>query len=320
MLDQDKLVKLLNGTDLKSGTALGEALGVSRMAVQKRIQSLIENGLPIVAAPGKGYQLEAGVSLLNDDDIRAVGNLDLVESLQVLQSVGSSNSYLLEQGVLGQRARVCVAESQQAGRGRRGNDWLSTPYRNIMLSLSWGFGRWPDTITGLGLAVALVVVERLNKEFGLAVKIKWPNDLMVGDDKLAGILIDVAGESSGECHVVIGLGLNVHQPDWSNGGDYQWVDLASLGAQCNRNQLVGALIQDLTGMLKEFESSGFTPLVERWNTLSCHTDRRVRVGQSDDWREGVMRGVDETGALLLEINDGKLTRFPDSSVSVRLLP
>ncbi len=319
MLDQNKLIELLNGPGVKSGTALGGALGVSRMAVQKRIQSLAENGLPVVAVPSKGYELEAGVSLLNESDIRAASDVNLIESLEVFQSINSTNSYLLQQSVLNQRARVCVAESQEAGRGRRGNEWLSKPYRNIMLSLSWGFSHWPETITGLGLAVALIVAERLNKDFDLGVQIKWPNDLMVADDKLAGILIDVAGESSGECHVVVGLGLNVHQPDWSDAGDYRWVDLASLGVQCDRSALVGAIIGDLVEMLKVFESGGFSPLVDRWNALSSYTDRRVRVGGADDWLEGVMQGVDESGALLIKTHEGRLVRFSDSSVSVRLL-
>jgi len=327
-------MSLLNGAGVKSGSALGEALGVSRMAVQKRIQNLVENGLPIIAVPGKGYELESGVQLLNAEDIIATCGSDGVESVEVLQSVDSTNSFLLQQKVNLQSAQVCVAESQEAGRGRRGNDWQSKPYRNIMLSISWGFGHWPQTITGLGLAVALIVSERLNERFGLNVQIKWPNDLLVGGNKLGGILIDVAGESSGECHVVLGLGLNVHQPDWSEGGDYQWVDLASLGASCDRNVLIGELVSDLVSMLREFEANGFAPLVERWNTLSSYAGKSVRVGlvpsgtapdggtqheNGNEFTEGLMAGVDKSGALLIDIADGSQTRFSDSSVSVRLL-
>jgi len=319
MLDQNKLLNLLGEPGVKSGTLLGEALGVSRMAVQKRIQGLVQNGLPIVAVPGKGYALEEGVGLLNAHKIRQTCQSDLVELVEVVQSVNSTNSRLLEQKIVPRRASVCVAESQVSGRGRRGNDWQSAPYRNIMMSLSWGFDHWPATITGLGLAVALVVVERLNSEFGLEVKIKWPNDLMVKRDKLAGILVDVAGESTGACQVVIGLGLNVHQPDWSDNNEYNWVDLASLGVQCDRNRLIGLLAGDLVDMLQDFESQGFAPLVTRWNALSSYSRKNVRVGAGDDWVEGVMRGVDSAGALLIEDGVGELHRFSDSNVSVRLI-
>jgi len=317
MLDQDKLLQLLNEPGVTSGNRLGEALGVSRMAVQKRIQSLLEYGLPIEAVPSKGYSLAEDVRLLTEKDLRNELKSHMVESLELFQSLPSTNSHLLGQSVELRRARVCVAESQSAGRGRRGNEWQSAPYRNVMVSLSWGFGHWPETITGLGLAVALVVAEHLNQHYSLDVKIKWPNDLLVSDDKLAGILIDVAGESSGACNVVIGVGLNVHQPDWSHGESYGWRDLHSLGVDIDRNKLIAELVNSLMTMLSDFENTGFTPLVERWNNLSSFAGARVQVGNEQDSIQGVMQGVDAAGALIVLDDEGKLQRFADSNVSVR---
>ena len=220
MIDQKELIRLLNSSESISGTALGDALGVSRVAVQKKIQGLMENGLPVNAVSGKGYSLEDGITLLDGDTILKKSQVaELLTDVEVLQNVASTNTHLLSKEITTNRACICLAESQSSGRGRRGNNWQSSPYRNVMLSLSWGFDHWPATITGLGLAVSLCIVETLNNNYGLDVEIKWPNDLMVrnGDvyDKLGGILVDVAGESSGACNVVIGLGLNVHQPDWS---------------------------------------------------------------------------------------------------------
>lgn len=320
MQDQDKLIQLLNQSETISGTAIGKALGVSRVAVQKRIQSLVENGLPIEAVSGKGYSLPKGVSLLSDERIGSYLDPDLCESVEVLQSVASTNSHLLAQDILVNKAKVCVAEAQRAGRGRRGNNWQSAPYRNVMLSISWGFDRWPETITGLGLAVALTITEFINQKYDLDVKIKWPNDLMIGGDKLAGILIDVAGESSGACNVVIGIGLNVHQPDWSSDdAAYRWIDMASLGLEVCRNQLIGAISNDLIQMLSHFEDIGFSPLVERWNALSSYRGERVRVGSAHDFIEGDMQSVDSVGALLIIDDCGVEHRFADSNVSVRLV-
>jgi len=324
MKNQQAIIRLLNqGADEEvsvSGAAIGRALGISRMAVQKRVQALIDNGLPISAVPGKGYALGQGVTLLSDEKIAVFLSAELCESIEVLQSIESTNSHLLSQTILNNRAKICVAESQSAGRGRRGNDWQSAPYRNVMLSISWGFDHWPETITGLGLAVSLVVTNVINQRYGLDVKIKWPNDLMVDDDKLAGILIDVAGESSGSCNVVVGLGLNVHQPDWSpKTAAYRWMDMLSLVSEVDRNELIGLIVQDLTKMFSEFAETGFAPMVQSWNELSSYRDKRVRVGSPDEYIEGVMVGVDEVGALLLEGVDGKLYRFSDSNVSVRLV-
>lgn len=320
MQDHEKLIRLLNRPGAVSGTRIGESLGISRMAVQKRIQSLVENGLPIEAVPGKGYTLPDGVSLLSDQGIGQYLDPLLCESVEVQQQIQSTNSHLLKQSILSGKAKVCVAEAQSAGRGRRGNDWQSAPYRNVMLSVSWGFDKWPETITGLGLAVALIIVETINQKYALDVKIKWPNDLMVSQDKLAGILIDVAGESSGSCNVVIGLGLNVHQPDWSpRDSAYKWVDLESLGVCPNRNELIGLISSNLIVMLNQFGDSGFGPLVARWNALSSYAGRRVRVGAEGDFVEGLMLSVDSAGALLVVDDQNETHRFADSNVSVRLI-
>lgn len=319
MQKQQKLIELLSRSETVSGSALGEALGMSRMGVQKRIQQLIENGLPVQAVPGKGYSLARGVSLLNGPDIERRLEVGSYVSVEVMQSIASTNSYLLSQSVENSNARICAAETQSAGRGRRGNDWQSAPYRNVMMSISWGFDHWPETITGLGLAVSLAISEYLNERYEIDVRIKWPNDLMVGDDKLGGILIDVSGEASSACQVVIGLGLNVHQPDWSNGGAYKWQDLASLGVQVDRNELVGHLSAKLISMLQVFNEVGFAPMVDRWNALSSYAGLQVRVGGSSEYIEGEMRTVDAAGALIVESDDGVLHRFADSNVSVRLV-
>ena len=326
MISQKQLIRLLNKPGASSGTVLGEALGVSRVAVQKKIQALIDNGLPIDAVPGKGYSLNEGVVLLDELAIESeVAKKESLSGIEVLQSVESTNSYLLSKEIRLNEARVCLAEAQSSGRGRRGNDWQSAPYRNIMMSLSWGFDHWPATITGLGLAVALSVVETLNAEYGLDVKIKWPNDLMVEsdgrNDKLGGILVDVAGESSGACNVVIGLGLNVHQPDWSaeNGGAYQWQDLAGLGVSADRNQLCAKLIDALIEMLDGFSMTGFESMMGRWNALSSYANKVIRVGRDDDFIQGMMEGVDASGALLVRDKDGVQHQFLESTVSVRLV-
>lgn len=242
-----------------------------------------------------------------------------IDSLKVFQSIDSTNSYLLQQTVSVGSARVCVAEVQAAGRGRRGNRWQSSSGSNIMMSLSWGFSHWPETVTGLGLAVALVVAERINHDHGLAVKIKWPNDLMINGNKLGGILIDVGGEADGVCNVVIGLGLNVRQLDWSTETGYAWVDLHSLGIDIDRNTFIGQLTSDWIDMLTGFEKNGFAPLVAVWNQHSSYAGRKISVGDEQQKIQGRMLGVNDKGALIVEADNGEIHSFADSNVSVRLV-
>ena len=317
----ETIVRYLNRSGPTSGSELGEALGISRMAVQKRIQALIDMGLPVSATRGVGYILDSDVGLLQADQIESLlipTIADLTESVEVFQSIESTNSYLLTQSFEPNRARVCMAESQTSGRGRRGNNWQSTPYKNIMLSVSWSFDHWPATITGLGLAVGLVIAEYLNNQLGVKAKIKWPNDILVDNHKIGGILVDVSGESSGCCNVVIGLGLNVNQENWSSEVAYQWVDLASLGVAIERNELAADLISVLVAMLSRYEEAGFTPMTERWNVMNGYAGQIVRVGTGSQAFVGRMQGVDENGALLIDVG-GEIKRVDDSSLSVRLV-
>jgi BirA family biotin operon repressor/biotin-[acetyl-CoA-carboxylase] ligase len=243
----------------------------------------------------------------------------LIDSVDVFQSIDSTNSYLLKQSFAQGRARLCATEAQPAGRGRRSNTWLSTPHKNVMLSLGWGFSHWPQSLTGLGLAVALVVAERLNQDYKVNAKIKWPNDLLVEGRKLAGVLIDVAGEANNVCNVVIGVGLNVHQPDWStDDADYSWQDLHRLGVMIDRNQFIANFADDCLVVLREYEEHGFAPLAELWNEYSSYTDKVIRVINNEQTIVGEMRGVNSNGALLVEDQNGQVHVLSDSSVSIRL--
>lgn len=315
------IISFLNKDGPTSGSELGDALGISRMAVQKKIQSLIDLGIPITASRGVGYELDHDVTLLDADTIQSLlipSVAELVGYVDVFQSIESTNSYLLSQSFENAKAKVCLAETQSAGRGRRGSDWESAPYRNIMLSVSWRFDHWPATITGLSLAVGLVVAEYLNAEYDAGITIKWPNDILSNKDKLGGILVDVAGESTGACNVVVGLGLNVHQPNWATEAEYQWQDLKGLGITVDRNVLAADLISVISAMLSEFTKSGFTPLTQRWNSLSSYAGKTIRIQNEHQDIVGKMVGVDELGGLIVEC-DGEQKRIDDSGVSVRMV-
>ena len=318
------LIDLLNQPGPHTDAAIARVLDVSAAQVKAEMQQLQSQGLPVDSLRNCTYSLPDGVRMLDAERIADYLEPSIpLDSFEVFASLASTNSHLLEQTTAPGRVRICLTESQTSGRGRRGNEWLSAPYRNVMLSMSWSFVDWPKTLTGLGLAAALSVAEELNREYATAVTIKWPNDLLVGDDKLAGILIDVSGEPGGACTVVMGLGLNVDQPDWSEPATaaYRWQDLKSLGVSTDRNQLVAQIINAWLRMLQNFTVDGFSTLVPRWNQLSSYSERKVRVGEqgSNVGVTGDMLGVDECGALIVVDDQGVKHSFTDSLVSVRLV-
>lgn len=256
---------------------------------------------------------------LDQDQISLFANTHELD-VRVFDSIDSTNSWVLHQAITPGAGLLCVAEQQTKGRGRRGNQWQSAPGENIMMSLGWCFAAWPEAITGLSLTVGMVAAEHLNARYDLDVKVKWPNDLLVGEEKLAGILIELSGQPDGVCQVVIGLGLNVHQPDWSRDQkDYRWCDLNQFGIKVDRNELIGDIVRELVLALKGFEQNGFAPLVSTWPQLSSYQGRKINVFSDALEVTGEMAGVDEFGALLVVDEAGAEHRFIESNVSVRLV-
>lgn len=253
-------------------------------------------------------------------------NLSAACEVSVFDSLHSTNQFLLDHPVEVGQAHLCVTENQTAGRGRRGNVWESAPNRNITMSIGWRFTEWPTGLSGLSLAVGMVAAEELNSMYGIKVGVKWPNDLLVNGKKLGGILVELAGQASGSCYVVVGLGLNVEQPDRSKTKpespatkrDFDWQDLSSLGLTIDRNKLIGRITAALIEMLGAFQSAGFAPLKEAWNQYSVYTDQDILVLTGAGQIRGKMLGVDDDGALLMKDDTGEQHRFTDSSVSIRL--
>ena len=175
------------------------------------------------------------------------------------------------------------------------------------------------------MAVGLIVVERLNQDYSLGVGIKWPNDLFLNSQKLAGILVDATLSGKDNFNVVIGLGLNVHQENLaSTDSSYDWTDLYSHGVIVNRNELIGNLAADLLTMLYDFAERGFEPLVERWNTLSLYNRKQIMLtpqldnSSSSEVIQGQMLGVNQSGELLLLRPDGEQQVITTSNYSLSL--
>lgn len=250
--------------------------------------------------------------LINDQ----INSLAIHES-HVSQSVDSTNSFLMSRPAVDEGLSYCLAEAQQAGRGRHGNNWLSAPNKNIMLSVMWGYQQWPTDVGAMSLAVGVVLIHTLLEETGVSAKLKWPNDILVDDQKLGGILIELKSGASEVNGLVVGVGLNCHQPDWPDRFDYPWVDLHKLGVDLDRNRLAARIILDLAWLFKNYHSTGFKPFRVQFNEYFAYRDRPVVVTQEGGTIRGLARGVDEQGALVIEGAEG-IQLISDSRASLRL--
>jgi BirA family biotin operon repressor/biotin-[acetyl-CoA-carboxylase] ligase len=321
MSTREELLGLLDDRRFQSGAELGRRLGVSRAAVQQHISALRSARVPIVIAPRLGYRLDSGVSLLDPERISVNLSVDVVKaitSLEVLTQVDSTNNYLLfnERKIHG---AVALAEDQHGGRGRREKRWCATPYRNLMLSVGWMFSEWPAAVTALGLVTALAVTRALASSGVKGLGLKWPNDLMYQDKKLGGILVDLAGEASGNCRAVIGIGINI-KIDAADAVEIQqpWIDLAAFVASpIDRNRLAASVITEVIHSLEQFPRRGFVADAKEWRRRHILQDRQVEIVSEQQTLLATVEGVDSDGALIVCDSSGDTHRFFHGEVSVR---
>ncbi|MBK5075140.1 bifunctional biotin--[acetyl-CoA-carboxylase] ligase/biotin operon repressor BirA [Budviciaceae bacterium CWB-B4] len=309
-----QLVKILSDGEFHSGEQIGAELGMSRAAINKYMQTLRDWGLDVFTVPGKGYSLPTPIQLLDEQLIKQ----RLTEGrVTVLPVIDSTNQYLMERLDQLQSGDACVAEYQQAGRGRRGRQWFSPFGANLYLSMFWRLEQGPAAAIGLSLVIGIVMAEVLRKLGAEGVKVKWPNDLYLNDRKLAGILVELTGKTGDAANVVIGAGINLsmREPD-SNVVNQQWANLADSGIAIDRNELVPCLLSTLRESLIQFEQQGLAPFISRWRKLDNFIDRPVKLLIGEQQIHGIARGIDKQGALLLD-QDGVLKPFIGGEISLR---
>lgn len=302
---------------------MGASLGVSRAAINKTVKSLQALGMEIHSVIGKGYKIvnpQLPLSREKISEYLSESGLD-VKYIHVLDEVDSTNAYLLRLAQTGPVAgHVCLSESQPQGRGRRGNEWIAPAYRNIIMSMAWQFQSGPAALGGLSLVAGVAVANSLS-ELGVGqVKLKWPNDIMLDNKKLGGLLIEMQGESTGPCLVVLGIGINVDMGAISeNKINQPWIDIKkAANVVCDRNQLAATLVKNLSMSFAEFESKGFELFREKWLSLHAYSDKKVKVIHGDLEHFGIISNIGTNGALYLRDENGKEQHFFSGEVSLRL--
>ncbi len=308
-----------------SGEELAEGLGVSRSAVWKAGNALRELGATLHAVRNRGYRLVAVSEPLDPGKIRELLSRsvrDRVQKLDVAWSVSSSNTVLLDRPFPPNGwCEAFLAEYQTAGRGRRGRTWLAPPGGAVCLSVSWTFRDVPADLGALSLVIGVCSLRALASLGVEHAQLKWPNDVLVSERKLGGILIELRAESAGPACVVIGVGLNVSLGapllESLAATGVAATDLVSAGLERpSRNEIAAVLLTHYVRGLIEFEKEGLRPFSEEWKQADALRGRPVTVQALDGNTKGLARGIDLHGALLVETPQG-LKKFVSGDVSVR---
>jgi len=316
------VLRALSDGRFHSGEALAQTAGVTRAAIWKAIQFLQQTfGVEIHSVRGRGYRLGQALELLDHDTIRQqLAEPAALAGLETFLSIDSTNQYLMRA-----EARhlptpwAVLAEHQSAGRGRRGRTWQSPLAGNLYCSLLWRFNQVAANVAGLSLAVGAVVCRELAQLGITQLGLKWPNDVLCQGKKLCGILIEMSGETHGPSDVVIGVGLNLAMPAASGRQiDQPWIALQQASEHLPpRNALAAQLISAILQALPQFEAQGLQPFLDEWRQLDCYRDQDVLLHLGEQRIQGLARGVDEQGALLVE-HQGKLQRYYSGEISLRM--
>ncbi|MDG2303863.1 MAG: biotin--[acetyl-CoA-carboxylase] ligase [Candidatus Binatia bacterium] len=319
MIDE-ALLETLQGGAWCSGAEIGTRIGVSRTAVWKKIEALRERGYSIEAMAGRGYRLLGGPDRLLPTEVRRhltakrLG-MDIVHR----EEVDSTNRLAGELARGGApEGTVVVAEAQTAGRGRLGREWTSPSNLNLYLSVVLRPPVAPVDVTSLSLVAAIAVAEAILSTTDLRSGIKWPNDVLLGQRKVCGILTEMDAESDRVRFLVLGIGVNLNAtardfpPELRRKASSLRI---ATRRRIDRAAFTGALLNELEVVYDQFVAGGFPAVQKAYEAYHCLPGRRVRVEGAGNPR-GVVRGVAPDGALLVETADG-VVRVSSGEVTLR---
>jgi len=304
-----------------SGEALAKQFGVSRATIWNAIRHAESLGIEVFSVRGRGYKLPYAIALLDKEKVlQAIGIEREWFHLEVLDEVVSTNTYLMKAATNGAPHVSCaVAHIQTGGRGRRGRTWVSHLGASLTFSLLWRFDCGAAALSGLSLAVGIALIRALRELDIDTAQLKWPNDVLVDNQKLAGILIDLQGDMDGPSAAVIGVGINVDLPKQVlERIDQPAIDIKHVSlVNIDQSQLLGIVLKHLTDVLRHFEQHGFIGLRDEWLSYHAYHNQSVRMLLPDGRDvEGKVIGVAEDGILLVETALG-LQRFSAGEISLR---
>jgi BirA family biotin operon repressor/biotin-[acetyl-CoA-carboxylase] ligase len=254
----------------------------------------------------------------------------LLRDLTVLGETDSTNAFLARLPVARRHAHAVLAEAQTQGRGRRQRAWYSPAGGNIYLSLGWRFGPATRHLSTLPLVTAVCLCRALERAGLRDHGIKWPNDILVGGAKLAGILVETQSAAGRAVLAVIGIGLNVHMPGAPEGLpagviDRPWTDLAaqlpSAAQQSGRNALAALLLDELLPGLERYVEAGFEPFRQTWDQRDLLAGKRVGLEGNGPFPSGMAHtgtalGIDDSGGLAVAIDGYGLQVLHAAEVSI----
>lgn len=318
-----KILHILRNTQgYVSGQQLCDELGVSRTAVWKVINQLKEDGYEIEAVRNRGYRILEAADVLNGSEIKSRLHTQMMGKEVYYQSeIDSTNSWmkrLAEEGA--QAGSVTIADMQSRGKGRRGRVWVTPFGTSIPFSILLRPDIRPERASMLTLVMGLCVAQAIHELYDLKTGIKWPNDVVVHDKKICGILTEMTMQAEYIDSVIIGTGINANMQEFSPELADKATSLRNeLGRPVKRADIVVKILEIFEEKYQIFlRTQDLSGLIEDYHGYLLNRDKEVRVLQPGDEHTGVARGIDEMGNLIVERSDnGQTEKVFAGEVSIR---
>ena len=303
------------GAEFLSGGDLSASVNVSRTTVWKRIEALREHGFVFESVPSRGYRLISIPDFLHPAAVAAGMSTRRLGGMMVtFTETGSTNavaSRLGEEGAA--EGTIVLAESQVQGKGRLGRIWISPAGANLYCSVLLRPPILPSNAPQLTFVSAVAVVRAIKCCSALTPVIKWPNDILINGNKVAGLLNEMTAETDRVATVVLGIGVNLNMAREQFPDDLRH-PASSLflesGIRVDRIAFTRNLLEALDELYDCYLAGGYPAIRDEWLSYCGVIGKRVCVSDtSTSERVGVARGIDESGALLLELPDGAVERI-----------
>lgn len=317
-MDLYQLLKHLSDGQFHSGSELGDLLGLSRTSIWKALSHLQSLSVDPEIVKGKGYRIPGGLDLLDLNKISGLlsGRVNDVCDLEALLSCSSTNDYIAAEAkdFSVERYKICLAEVQTSGRGRRGRTWISPFAKNIYMSVGFKINGGIEALSGLSLVVGLAMASSLSKLGVQDCCVKWPNDVLIGGKKICGVLIELQGEATTGWDIVCGVGLNVAMSvNDGQGIDQAWISLQDCQI-VDRNKMAAIMLEELIGALELFKIQGFSAFESAWKQYDYLFGKELIINPANI--QGYGMGVDAHGALMVDV-EGEQIAINAGEVSVR---
>jgi len=320
----EEILQLLreHSSTFLSGEEISRRLKVTRTAVWKRIQRLRTLGYEIEASTRLGYRLIRSPDLLTPSEVKPLLTTKWMgKTIHYFHSIDSTNSKAYQLAIQdAEEGEVVIAELQVKGRGRLGRYWFSPAFLNLYLSVILRPQIPPHQASLITLMAAVATANAIEKYSGLLPLIKWPNDILIRDRKVAGLLNEIHSEMDRIHFVILGIGVNLNMDGKMFSKEIRGVATSlkrEMGQTISRKAFLQSLLEELESWYEIFLKEGGAPVLKAWRDRAKIEGKRVRVTSFGETLSGVAVDIDSDGAMILETKDGKRKRIVAGDVEYR---